>query len=80
MIDSEQRRFLPFALSWGELYDATQKHVSSRVSFPDWHKQQLEFPKRVDCKLVEVDVALLEREEVPPAFVGKFLPWIRTLI
>jgi len=47
-----------------------------RVSYPDWHKQQLQFPKRVYCELVEVDVAPLEREEVPPAFAGKFLPWV----
>jgi len=25
---------------------------------------------------VEADVAPLEREEVPPAFAGKFLPWV----
>src|SRR6266404_8810822 len=30
-----------------------------KVSYPDWHKQQLLFPKRVDCELVEVDLAPL---------------------
>jgi len=64
-------------LSWGELYDATRRSTWPQgFHFQIGTSSTLQFPKRVDCELVEVDVAPFEREEVPPAFAGKFLPWV----